>query len=327
VTQETLAEALGVSPQAVSKWERDAALPDIQLLPEISAYFGVSIDQLFALSDETRMERAQNMLWDERVIPPADAAAAEEFLGDKVRRDPDCARAWTLLAGLENHLAGEHHARAAEYAKTALEAEPTLHDAHTELIEAMGGRYPDWNVSSHQSLIDWYKDFLDRHPDNWQGCMWLLDQLMDDQRFDEARVYLAKLAQTDHTYRTPLYEGLLSWYAGDREGAMAVWEEMCRKWPEEWAVWFSMGDVMARSGRYEEAKRYYRKGVEIQKPPRYTDWTSSIAKVCELQGDYEGAIAALEEELAILADEWDTTTGETVDARRREIARLREKKD
>ena len=52
VTQEALAEHLNVSPQAVSKWERDAALPDIQLLPALSAYFGVTIDALFSLTDE-----------------------------------------------------------------------------------------------------------------------------------------------------------------------------------------------------------------------------------------------------------------------------------
>lgn len=54
----------GVSAQAVSKWERDATVPDVQLL-ELSAYFGVAINALFALTDETRMERIQNMVWDE----------------------------------------------------------------------------------------------------------------------------------------------------------------------------------------------------------------------------------------------------------------------
>ena len=59
VTQEALAQHLNVSSQAVSKWEREAAMPDVQLLPAISAYFGVTIDALFALSDDTRMERIQ----------------------------------------------------------------------------------------------------------------------------------------------------------------------------------------------------------------------------------------------------------------------------
>ena len=72
ITQEAMAQHLGITPQAVSKWERGAATPDIGMLPDISAYFGVTIDELFALSDDTRMERIQNMIWDVRYFDPAD---------------------------------------------------------------------------------------------------------------------------------------------------------------------------------------------------------------------------------------------------------------
>lgn len=47
VTQEKLADHLGVSGQAVSKWENQTTQPDIALLPDIAAYFGVAIDELF----------------------------------------------------------------------------------------------------------------------------------------------------------------------------------------------------------------------------------------------------------------------------------------
>ncbi len=48
LTQEQVAEKLGVSYQAVSKWETGANTPDIALLPEIASLFGVSIDALFS---------------------------------------------------------------------------------------------------------------------------------------------------------------------------------------------------------------------------------------------------------------------------------------
>lgn len=51
LTQEAMAEKLGVSAQAVSKWENDQSCPDISLLPSIASLFGISIDEL--LTGET----------------------------------------------------------------------------------------------------------------------------------------------------------------------------------------------------------------------------------------------------------------------------------
>ena len=47
ITQEQLADRIGVSFQAVSKWENNISLPDITLVPSLASYFGVSMDELF----------------------------------------------------------------------------------------------------------------------------------------------------------------------------------------------------------------------------------------------------------------------------------------
>lgn len=52
-TQESLAEQLGVSAQAVSKWENDISCPDITLLPELAKLLGTTVDSL--LSGETQV--------------------------------------------------------------------------------------------------------------------------------------------------------------------------------------------------------------------------------------------------------------------------------
>lgn len=51
LTQEQLADILGVSFQAVSKWERGEAYPDIEMLPTIAEYFGITTDELMGMKE------------------------------------------------------------------------------------------------------------------------------------------------------------------------------------------------------------------------------------------------------------------------------------
>ena len=57
ITQEQLANALGISAQSVSKWETGTTMPDITLLPVLSTEFGVTIDELFDLTTEQKLQR------------------------------------------------------------------------------------------------------------------------------------------------------------------------------------------------------------------------------------------------------------------------------
>ena len=60
ITQGALAQKLGVTNQAVSKWELDQACPDIQLLPVLADIFGITLDALFG-----RTEVPRELLWEE----------------------------------------------------------------------------------------------------------------------------------------------------------------------------------------------------------------------------------------------------------------------
>ena len=51
--QDELAEKLGVSAQAVSKWENDQTCPDISLLPSLAKTLGVSVDELLSGKQES----------------------------------------------------------------------------------------------------------------------------------------------------------------------------------------------------------------------------------------------------------------------------------
>ena len=57
LTQEGLAEKLGISSQAVSKWENDVSCPDISLLPQLCSELGITTDELLTgNSDKVRMQ-------------------------------------------------------------------------------------------------------------------------------------------------------------------------------------------------------------------------------------------------------------------------------
>ena len=60
-TQENLADALGVTSQAVSRWEAGGSYPDMELMPSIANYFGVTIDELFGYENE-RTKKIDNMV-------------------------------------------------------------------------------------------------------------------------------------------------------------------------------------------------------------------------------------------------------------------------
>ena len=60
-TQESMAQALGVTSQAISRWENGTGYPDIEIIPSVANYFGVTIDMLFGY-DGDRTEKIRSIL-------------------------------------------------------------------------------------------------------------------------------------------------------------------------------------------------------------------------------------------------------------------------
>ncbi len=66
LTQDALAEKLGISPQAVSKWENDQTCPDITLLPKLSKVLGVTVDELLTGENTETMPETRLVPLEER---------------------------------------------------------------------------------------------------------------------------------------------------------------------------------------------------------------------------------------------------------------------
>jgi transcriptional regulator with XRE-family HTH domain len=61
LTQAELGEILGVSNQAVSKWESGMTMPDIMLLPEIAKVLGITLTDLYGISDKDAKEESSKV--------------------------------------------------------------------------------------------------------------------------------------------------------------------------------------------------------------------------------------------------------------------------
>lgn len=66
LTQEQLAGALNISPQAVSKWENNDSYPDTEMLPVLAGFFGVSLDILFGYNVSDRKNQIKKISEDAR---------------------------------------------------------------------------------------------------------------------------------------------------------------------------------------------------------------------------------------------------------------------
>lgn len=107
LSQEALGERLGVSRQAIYKWESDAALPEIEKLVNLSREFSVSIDWLLGEGDESRELTPDQLRMVEEIVgrylaaQPSEGAAAPRGREEGGRPEPTRRRLWPrVLAGL-----------------------------------------------------------------------------------------------------------------------------------------------------------------------------------------------------------------------------------
>jgi len=323
VTQEELAQYLGVSFQAVSKWETETSTPDIALLPDIAVFFGIAIDELFHIPNEAEFERIENMFWQERRINPETFSHCIRFLEGILRDDPKNVRAYSCLAYLYNHRARSDHETAGEYARKVLELAPEEKAGWVAFLEANNGVCGDEWYDNHFEVIEYFKEFLKRNPDNYRGLYGIIENLLDDERYDEAGPYIERIRTVAKNYQYEIYMGDVMFGKGRHQEAVEYWNAAVAHFPDTWQAYFSRADRLKKLGRYEEALADYEKCFTIQKPPRITDGLHSMAQLHELIGDYAGAIADRERLIRCLNEEYNTVSGEGINSQKREIERLK----
>lgn len=104
MTQEDLADFIGVSFQAVSKWERGEGYPDITLLPVIANFFGVTLDELVGMNDIRNEDKRRKVIEDAGLLASqGEISEAISVLREGLRLFPND---YEIMADLATYLDG-----------------------------------------------------------------------------------------------------------------------------------------------------------------------------------------------------------------------------
>lgn len=325
VKQEELADFLGVSFQAVSKWETGASDPDISLIPKLAVYFGISIDELFEMPYEEQMERIESMYYSERRINPQTFESAITFLENVLKTSPSDTRALSNLAYLYNHRAHSDHELASYYAQKVLEFDPNEKTGWVAYLEANQGMCGDTWFDNHYEVIRYFKEFLQKNPGNFLGLYAVIENLLADDRYDEAMPYIKQIKKAKKNHQYLLYCGDVAFGKGNRETALDFWKKMIEEYPEVWQAYCCLGERYQKLGMYEEALVAFEKSYRKQESPRIYDGLCSMAQIHEFHENYDLAIADYETIICCLKEDYGVKDGEQVNRYEREIERLKKK--
>jgi transcriptional regulator with XRE-family HTH domain len=187
VTQEQLAEHINISYQAISKWENNITIPDVQLLPAIAEYFGVSIDELFKPSmtayrnKEARLLAVYETTRNTEDFDRADQAYEKLFASSQDYTHEDL----RLYACLQD-------CRARDYVKKAIE----IYNNAIKLGEKVKDKSYYWAQRNHiallvrnnrgQESIDKYEILIKDEPNNIQNYIQLCFAYLHSRDYDKA---------------------------------------------------------------------------------------------------------------------------------------------
>ena len=162
ITQEKMSESLGVSSQSVSRWELGICYPDIEMLPAIANYFGVSVDELLSNNEDAKKKDKQ--IFREK-MSSIDCYTEETigFVSEYCKKYPDNDYyAYCLILAICNYAAGDEE-KTEKYMpvllKNAERLLPTWY--RTEVIRFMAMLSPENELEKWLNMAP-YRDFSRR---------------------------------------------------------------------------------------------------------------------------------------------------------------------
>ncbi|MBQ1771290.1 MAG: helix-turn-helix domain-containing protein [Clostridia bacterium] len=328
MTQEQLADKLGIAAQSVSKWENGTTMPDIITLPLLAEIFGITIDDLFDLTVEQRFNRIENRMDVEDDLPQDIFLEYEEFLKSQLTDETYKKRATELIAYLYWHRMEMFSKKASRYARDAVRLSPGEKGCQWILQKAEGHAAWDWNISNHTAAIEFYKDLVEKNPTEKMPYYYLLDNLIADHRADEADRYLERLCALPDTrpISNQEYRAHIALARFDEKTADGIIEQMLSDNPEDWICLFEAAQYYAKKCNYARAIELYEQSFEkTTRRPRFTDELMGIRDIYVILGEYRKAADTCGRIVDLLENEWGIRESDELKALKEKKAELLKK--
>lgn len=319
VTQEELAAYLGISFQAVSKWETGTTLPDITLLPKLAAFFGVRIDELFSVTHEDELERIDNML-EREAMTDANFAYAKRVLERVLQENPQDTGAMKRYAKVYLAKTNTDLLAAGRLLEKAMELSP-LDEEIYGLYRAVrgGGEY------ERHSGNDWFirvcEPYARKYPQNRNLYRMLIEAMIGMKYFDRAEELLAAVSfEGENRSMKEVLLGDILLARGEEQQAKETWNRIPK---EDWLGQSEAGERFNRLNEYDRAIECFRNAWAAQSAPHKLDMVYSLAFLYKKLKRYAEAKEAWELIARTLLDEYGMTEEDNgVRWPRREIAQL-----
>ena len=311
LTQEQLAARLGVSAQSISKWETAVTMPDISLLPLLSSELGVTIDEIFDLTADQKLQRIERRLDIEEEFSDGTFHEYESFLKNQLDESADKQKQLNLLARLYHHRMESDARKVSKYAREAIRLAPDKKDCQWLLQKAEGAACWDWNISNHTAIIDFYKSVVASCHGKIESPLPyydLMDNLLADHRTSEARAYLEeyKKLPSRRAFLVPVYEAYIALAEYDLPKADFIMANALNELADDSGFLFETAQYHARKCDYEKALEFYEASwaADEAKKPRFTDALHGIATIYEILNQPAKAIETYDRMIACIKEEW-----------------------
>lgn len=314
ITQEELADKIGVSFQAVSKWETNTTTPDIAVIPQLALFFGVSIDALFSMNHDDYMERIGTMLRDEHTISPENFVWAERYLRGVICEEPQNNDARTLLVELYEHRENRDTLNAGSLCEEGLLLDPSNLALHGKLIRIRRKR------DETDRLTAFYESLSGKFPEDETTKEKFIEVLIGAGNYERAK---ALIASPPHKPVYALFLGDIEMLTGNRDAAVSAWSSAAKKHENDHSLLFEAAERFDRHGFAETAISLYEQSYENAPAPKELDSVYARAFLYTNIGRKEDAVSMWNLILRSLSEDYGVTDGECVDWAKREIEKLK----